>query len=342
MKAIVIREPGGLERLELTDWPTPEPGAGQVRVRVAACGVCYRDLVDREGKYPFMRRPIVTGHEWSGEIAAVGPGVRDFAVGDRVCATHRPACGECESCRAGEETRCLGAVASYGLTVDGGYAEEVLAWTASLVRVPAEVPLEDASFLHCTAGVALRALRKHGRLQAGQTVVMTGASGGVGVHALQVAKILGARVVAVTSSAAKAEPLRALGADDVVVAKGEFHKDVMARASHGGGADVALELVGAPTFNSSLRSLKLGGRVVIVGNITQERLDVNPGYLIVREASVAGSSGATRAELAEVLAWAAAGRLRPIVADRLPLAAARDAQARLAQKGVVGRIVVRP
>ncbi|HZS42109.1 MAG TPA: alcohol dehydrogenase catalytic domain-containing protein [Polyangia bacterium] len=340
MKAIVIREAGGPERLELADWPSPQPGAGQVLVRVAACGVCYRDLLDREGKYPFMKRPVVTGHEWAGEIVAIGAGVRQFAAGDRVATTHRPACGECAPCRAGDETHCQTAMASYGLTVDGGYAEEVLAWESSLVRVPDAVPLDGAAFLHCTAAVALRALRHHARLAAGQTVVMTGATGGVGVHALQVAKLLGARVVAVTSSAAKVEALRALGADDVLVAPdGNFHKEALART---GGADVALELVGGPTFNSSLRSLRLGGRLALVGNVTASSLEVNPGYLIVREIAVCGSSSATRAELSEVLAWAAAGKLRPIIADRLPLSAARDAQARLAQKGVVGRIVLVP
>jgi acryloyl-coenzyme A reductase len=341
MRAIQIREPGGLERLELVDVPSPEPGAGQVRVRVAACGVCYRDLLDRQGKYPFMKRPVITGHEFAGEVVARGPGVSAWAVGDRVASTHRPSCGECDVCRAGDETHCLRAPASYRLTVDGGYAEEVLAWESSLVRVPDAVALGDAAFLHCTAAVALRALRVHGRLRAGQTVLMTGATGGVGIHALQVAKILGARVVAVTSSAAKVEALRAAGADEVVLAAdGPFHRDVLARTE--GGADVALELVGAPTFNSSLRSLKMGGRLALVGNVTAERVDVNPGYLILRELAVEGSSSATRAELAEVLAWAAAGKLRPVVAARLPLTAARDAQARLADKGVIGRIVLEP
>jgi len=342
MRAIVIREPGGLDKLELTELPSLTAAAGQVRVRVRGCGVCYRDLLDREGKYPFMRRPVITGHEWAGEIVEVGAGVRDWQLGDRVATTHRPACGECARCLAGDETHCLQSVASYGLTVDGGYAEEVLAWPGSLVRVPDGVPLDEAAFLHCTAGVALRALRVHGRLREGQTVVITGASGGVGMHAIQVAKILGARVLAVTSNPNKSEALRAVGADEVVLspADGAFHKDIVARTS--GGADVALELVGAPTFNASLRSLAMGGRLALVGNVTAGRLDVNPGYLIMKEMAVEGSAGATRAELAQVLAWAAEGKLKPIVAARLPLTEARAAQTRLIDKDVVGRIVLQP
>jgi len=336
MKAIVIREAGGLEKLELAEWSIGEVGAGQVRVRVAGCGVCHRDLLDREGKYPFMRRPIVTGHEFSGTVEQVGEGVEGFAVGERVVSTHRPACGSCERCRAGEETHCLQSVASYGMTVDGGYAEQVIAYAGSLVKVPDAVVLEEAGFLHCTAAVALRALRHQARLVAGETVVITGASGGVGVHALQVAKLLGARVVAITSNPGKVEALRALGADQVVVGGGDFHRQL------GATADVALDLVGTPTLNASLRSLRMGGRLALVGNVSAERFELNPGFMIMREITLAGSLSASRAELAEVLGWVAAGRLRPIVAGRLPLAEARAAQARLVDKGVVGRLVLIP
>lgn len=338
MRAVVVREVG---QLEVTEWKTPTAGAGQLVVRVAGCGVCYRDLIDRDGKYPWMVRPIVTGHELAGTVTSVGAGVSDFAVGDRVAATHRAPCGECPACRSGEETRCVGSPVSYGITVDGGYAESVAVWASSLVKVPDGVDLVEAAFLHCTAAVALRALRKHARLEPGETVVMTGATGGVGVHALQVARILGARVVAVTSSPDKVERLRALGVDDVVVARdAHWHKEVMART--GGGADVALELVGAPTFNGSLRSLRFGGRLALVGNVTTERMEVNPGYLIVREVSVSGSASATRAELAEVLGWVRDGRLKPVVAARRPLEEALAAQAALADKRIVGRQVLVP
>jgi acryloyl-coenzyme A reductase len=338
MRAVVIREVG---KIEVTEWAAPTAGAGQVIVRVAACGVCHRDLIDRDGKYPFMRRPVVTGHELAGTVRAVGAGVRDFSVGDRVAAVHRAPCGECTACTAGEETRCLGSPVSYGLTVDGGYAEEVAVWASSLVKVPDGVDLVEASFLHCTAAVALRALRKHARLVAGETVVMTGATGGVGVHALQVARILGARVVAVTSSPDKEPRLRELGVADVVIARdAHWHKEVVART--GGGADVALELVGAPTFNGSLRALRFGGRLALVGNVTAERVEVNPGYLILREIAVAGSSSATRAELAEVLGWVRDGKLLPIVAARRPLEEAIAAQQALTDKRIVGRQVLVP
>ena len=339
MRAAVIRQIGALELVD--DWPAPAAAAGQVVVRVAACGVCHRDLIDRGGGYPWMRRPVVTGHEVAGIVEAVGDGVRGFGVGDRVVAVHRAPCGECAACAGGDETRCAASLVMYGVTVDGAYAERVALWASSLVRVPDGLELAAAAVLHCTAAVALRALRRHGRLVRGETVVMTGASGGVGVHALQVARILGARVVAVTSSPDKAAALRELGADDVVGATdAHWHKQVMART--GGGADLALELVGAPTFNGALRSLRFGGRLVLVGNVTTERVEVNPGYLISREIGVVGSASATRAELGEVLGWAQAGELRPIIAARRPLGEAREAQAALADKRIVGRQLLVP
>ena len=341
MRAIVIREAGGLDKLIATEVEWPRIDAGQVLVRVHATGVCHRDLLDREGKYPFMRRPIVTGHEFAGEIVEVHPSVTSWKVGERVVNLHRPPCGECEGCRAGDETLCMGSPYMFGLTVDGSYAEYVAAHAGALVRMPDVVPYDGACFLMCTAAVALRALRTHARLVAGETVVITGASGGVGIHAVQVAKILGARVIALTTSPAKVEALERAGADDVLVVKaGDFHREVLART--GGGAAVALELVGAPTFNSSLRSLRMGGRMVIVGNVTAERVEVNPGWLILRQVSVTGSSSARRQDVEDVLAWVAAGRLTPIIAGRMPLDGARAAQELLQQRGVTGRLVLLP
>jgi D-arabinose 1-dehydrogenase-like Zn-dependent alcohol dehydrogenase len=333
---MVIREAGA--PLELSDLATPVAGPGQVVVRVAACGVCYRDLLDREGKYPFMKRPVVTGHEVSGVVASDG---EKFKKGDRVVTTHRPSCGSCPACARGEETHCLQSPISYGLTADGGYAEEALLWEASLVAVPEALSLEAASFLHCTAAVALRALRHHARIEKGNTVLITGASGGVGVHAMQVAKILGARVVAVTSNPNKVELIKKYGADEVVVSSGDFHKQIGATVI-GATVDVALDLVGAPTFNSSLRSLGFGGRLVVIGNVTASRVELNPGYCIVRELSIHGSASATRAELAEVLDWAADGRLTPVISERFPLEGANAAQQRLYEKGVVGRQIIVP
>src|SRR4051812_12945954 len=126
MRAIVLHEPGPADHLTLADIAKPEPGPGQALVHVRAAGVCYRDVIDRRGGFPFMKRPVVPGHEFAGEVVAVGPDTVGVAVGDRVVNLHRAPCGECDMCKLGEEPRCIRAMFSYGMTADGGYAEFVV------------------------------------------------------------------------------------------------------------------------------------------------------------------------------------------------------------------------
>ena len=340
MKAIVLHESGPAENLHLEDVAVPSLTVGHALVRVHAAGVCYRDIIDRRGGFPFAKRPVVPGHEFAGVVESVASDVEDVSVGDRVANLHRSSCGECEYCLAGHAPRCARSPFFFGLTADGGYAEYVLAPAGSLVRLPVDVPFEHGCFLACTAGVALRGLRTHAELKEGETVLVTGASGGVGLHGMQVAKALGAHVVAVTSSAAKADFLRSHGADDVLVSGDfAFHKEVQRRT---GGVHVALDCVGAPTLNASIRSVRPMGRVVIAGNVTTERFEVNPGYAILNEVSLLGSSGCTRADLLDVFRWTQQGTLKPVVAGVFSLAQAADAHRQLEGKAVTGRLVLRP
>lgn len=342
MQAIVLREPGGPDQLRLESLPEPQPRPGGVVVRVHAEGVCFRDIVERRGGFAFIKRPVVPGHEWAGEIVAVGDGVEGFAVGDRVVNLHRAACGRCESCTAGHQMRCRRALEVFGLSVDGGYAQYVQAPVGCLVPLPAAIPYAQACFLNCTAGVALRALRSVAALQPGERVLVTGASGGVGMHAIQVARALDAHVIATTSSAAKREALLEIGAHEVVVGEpGELHRAVK-RATAGQGVDVALDCVGTPTLNASLRALRAGGRLVVVGNVTGERWAVNPGFLILAELQVFGSAGCNRDDLQQVLAWVEQGRLRPVLQQVLPLSAAAHAHRMLESQAVTGRLVLDP
>lgn len=309
-------------------------------VRVRACGVCYRDVLDRKGKFPFLQLPIVPGHEFAGEVASLGGGAKLFAEGDRVVNLHRNPCGACRACRGGDEVHCTNAWVNYGLTADGGYAEYVRAPESSLVALPREVPFEEGATLMCTTGTALRALRTKGRVGLGERVLVTGASGGVGLQAIQVAKLAGASVVAVTGSPAKAAALREAGADEVLVDReGGFHKEVLDRW---GGVDLGVEITGRPTFNATLRSLKPGGRLVLVGNLLAERVEVNPGLLILKGLTITGSDSSTRSDLEDAVRLAAEGKIRVTVADRLPLDRASEAHRRLEERGVIGRLVLVP
>ncbi len=337
---MVLHETGPADNLRLEDIAVPALMRDHVLVRVRAAGVCYRDVIDRRGGFPFMKKPVVPGHEFAGEVSGVGEGVSAWRAGDRVVNLHRAPCGECDYCRAGHEPRCARSPMMFGLTLDGGYAEYVLAPAGCLVKLPDAVSFEHGCFLACTAGVALRGLVTRGGLTAGEQVVVTGATGGVGLHAIQIVKALGARAIAITSSPHKAEVLREVGADEVVVSPTlSFHKEVQALT---GGAQLCLDCVGPPTLHSAIRCLRPMGRVVVCGNVSVTRHEINPGYFILTEVSLSGTSSCTRADLERVLGWVADGTLRPMLSEVLPLSRAADAHRRLEDKGVTGRLVLRP
>ncbi|HTJ42380.1 MAG TPA: alcohol dehydrogenase catalytic domain-containing protein, partial [Kofleriaceae bacterium] len=249
-----LREVGWDAALAIeSDDAAPVPGPGEVVVEVEACGVCGRDLIDRAGRFAFVQLPITPGHEAVGRVVAVGAGVEQWRVGDRVASMHRDACGDCPACRAGETSLCTSAAAVLGLLVDGGYARWLRAPENAFYSMPASIDPALAAIFHCTLGTAYRGLTR-ARVHAGARVLVTGANGGVGAAAVQIAKRLGATVIAQVRRDAHAELAQQLGASEVVVDNGAtIHKRVQP-------VDVAIDCVGAPTFNAAVRSLGVGGR----------------------------------------------------------------------------------
>ncbi|HEY1690650.1 MAG TPA: alcohol dehydrogenase catalytic domain-containing protein [Polyangiaceae bacterium] len=330
---------GARARLVQTGWDVPlayeasvEPArleAGQVRVAVDACGVCHRDLLDREGRFPFLRLPVTPGHEAAGRVVEVGAGVTAPSVGDHVATMHRDACGACPACARGDTTLCTGAAWVLGILADGGYASEIVLPASALYPVPADLPPAHAAVLHCTFGTAYRDLATLAKLQAGERVLVTGANGGVGVAAVQVAARLGAHVVALVRDAAHEPFLRSLGAREVVT-------DAKAVSP----VDVAIDTVGAPTFLGALHALQVGGRVVTLGNVTRDKVPLNLGLVITKGLSILGGSGATAAEMRAVLAMHAERPFHVAIARTLPLARADEAQRLVRQGGLVGRVVL--
>jgi acryloyl-coenzyme A reductase len=322
---------------EVSDAPLADPSGRDVVVEVAACGVCHRDLLDRAGRFPFIRLPVTPGHEVAGEVVAAGPEA-PFRIGDRVATMHRDACGECRSCRRGETSFCERAASVLGILADGGYARHLVVPESALFSVPEGPSLVEAAVMHCTFGTAYRDLITLGELEAGERVLVTGANGGVGSAAVQIAARLGAEVFAVVRDERHRSFLRELGAHHVVVDSGEgFHKRAEA-----GGIDLALDTVGVTTFNAALRSLRTGGRVVIVGNVTQQMASVNLGYVITRGLTIVGGSGATRTDMAALCALHAERPLRVAIDRVLPLAQAEEAQRLVRAGGLAGRIVLVP
>ena len=341
MRAVQLTAFDQPDNLELREVPVPRPGPGEALVRVGACGVCGRDRVDRRGGYPGMRLPVTLGHEIAGTVAAVGSATADLAVGDRVATLQSVPCGACPDCAAGLTNRCANP-RTFGHKLDGGYAEYVAAPAGAFVPLPPGIPDDVGAVLACAVGTCLRALRDQARLRAGETVAITGAGGGLGLQGIQVARMLGARPIALTTSEEKAAALREAGAGDVVSAgDGRFARGVR-ELTGGRGADVVLELVGAPTLENALRCLRPGGRLALVGNVQAERVELNPGLIIVRELEIVGSAMQTRADLEETVALVAAGRLVPTVGHWFPLEQAIEAHRLLEQRGNVGRVVLTP
>ena len=341
MHAVVLEQFGGPERLGYRQAPDPEIGPDDVLVRVRASGVCGRDLIDARGGFPALQLPAILGHEFAGEVLAAGTSVRDFRPGDRVVNLHRPYCGDCRNCMAGASVDCERAWQSFGHTVPGGYAERVAAHQRALIKFPSEIDFAEAAPVMCTAAVALRGLRHQARLTLGEQVLITGASGGVGVAAIQIARALGARVIAVTSNHDKRERLRQLGADEVVVSpNGDFHD--LVRGVSGGGVDVALELTGSTTFASALRSLRARGRMVVIGNIDTGKVSVNLGAMILYSYALFGSHGASHQDVADCFELMRRGALRTIIDSRLPLERAAEAHRLLAERRAFGRVVLVP
>jgi len=340
MHAIVLSKLGGPEELEYREVPDPEPARGEVLVKVAAEGVCGRDLIDRRGGFRGLPLPVILGHEFAGQVVRAAPET-GLAPGDRVANLLRLGCGACRSCSRGEAVICEKGWQSYGQTRNGGYAELVTATPATLVKVPAGVSDVDAASAACTFGTALRALRTVGKVTLSDQLLITGASGGVGIAAIQIAKALGARVIAATSSDAKRQALLDAGAADVVVdAQGAVHEKV--RALVPAGVDAVLELTGSPTFTSSMRSLRNGGRLILVGNILADSIKINPGAVILFGYQVLGSAGCTRTDLEDVFTMIAQKRLRVVLHRVLPLKSAAEAHKILADRGAIGRVVLTP
>jgi propanol-preferring alcohol dehydrogenase len=311
MKAAVVPELGG--KLEIRELPVPEPGEGQVLVKIEASGLCHTDIHAAHGDWPVKPNPpFVPGHEGVGVVTATGPGATLHKAGDRVAiAWLGSACGHCQYCIAGWETLCE-AQENSGYSVDGAFAEYAVADDRYVVSVPDAISSFDAAPLTC-AGVTTFKAVKVSRLQPGETAVVFGI-GGLGHLALQYARVLGARVIAVDVEDAKLDLARELGADYTVNAR---TTDPVQAIAGLGGADVAVSLAAAPrAFEQAFGSLRRGGRLVCVALPADDKMSVSIFNTVLGGKSIIGSIVGTRNDLADVFALHAAGRTRVIAQPR--------------------------
>ncbi|MGA7596517.1 MAG: alcohol dehydrogenase catalytic domain-containing protein [Pseudolabrys sp.] len=345
MKAMVVHQPGGTEVLSLERVADPIAGPKDVIIKVDACGVCFHDIVTRNGTLKFgVQMPCILGHEISGTVVDVGRDVRAFQRGDRVATVQRyHICGACRYCRTGRETLCPERKFTGDWGMVGGYAEYVAIEDDNVALVPEGVELQDAAIVACAIGTILNAIREIGKLQPGETALVTGAGGGLGMHAIQLARLAGALVIAQTTSPEKADQIRALGAHTVIFhSRGEDFSNAVKKANGGLGVDVAIDNVGSQLFESIRRSMGIGGRWIMIGQLTGEFVPFNPAQLFLKNVSMLSATSTTRKQLDDCLALVARGVIKPFVSLALPLEQAAQEHELVETGKSSGRIVLRP
>jgi acryloyl-coenzyme A reductase len=346
MRAVVVRRPGAAKNvMRVETVPDPMPGPRTVIIKVAACGVCFHDVATRNGTLKAgISMPIIPGHEIAGTVVDVGPDVRGIKIGDRVATTQRRhVCGQCRYCRSGREPLCNEAEFIGDAGLNGGFAELVAVEHDNVALVPDGVALDAAAIACCAIGTMYHAICEIGRVRQGESVLVTGAGGGLGMHGLQIARAAGACVIAHTTSREKAEAIRAAGADSVIVGErgGDFAQAVR-ESTRGEGVDVAIDNVGSPAFHSTRRSLARGGRWVLVGQLGGEFVPFNPAQLFLKGISLLSATSTTREELRRTLDLMARGAVRAILSGAVPLDAAAEAHDEAENGRALGRLVVEP
>ncbi len=335
MRTVLTMAHGGLEVLRLVDdQPEPVADPGEVIVAVAATAVNFHDIFTRRGM-PGIRipLPVVTGSDVAGTIAALGQGVAGWSVGNRVLI---------------DPVFRDGRIGMIGESADGGRADYVKCRSDQLVMVPDAVSLNAAATLPLAYGTAHRMLHMRGRGTAGETILILGASGGVGVACVQLAKLQGAIVIACASSAAKLERLEAIGADHLIdysrtdIIDGARAIVGKPRVSGEGGVDVAVNFTGGDTWAATQRCVKRGGRILTCGATAGFEVTTDMRYLWTFEHDVLGSNGWTREDLISLLDLVAIGRLAPLIDRILPFEAAADAERLLEERAAVGKILLKP
>ena len=342
MKAIVLHEYGDFDRLRWQEVDTPAPGFGELLIRNRSVGLNHCDTDLRRGLFGVAQVfPHVMGVDSAGTVEAVGPGVTGFQPGDRVAPHFLLACGTCRNCLRGRENICLNA-GVLGVTTWGTYAQFTRVRSNNVVRIPDGLSFEDAVAAQTPFATAWEALIEVGKLRAGETVLVNAAGSGVGSAGIQIAKLAGATVIATTGADSKIAAAKALGADAVLnYASADVPSAVM-DLTGGLGVDIAFDMVGGARLTDCIAALALGGRIVSVGAHGGEHVDIDMIELFRKHISLHGCGRSTRAMVEEVLGLVAAGKLKPVIHARYPLAEAAEAHRLMESRAFFGRMVMDP
>ena len=345
MKAVVVNKAGGLDALTYTDIPDPQPQGHELVLKVHSCGVCFHDVLTRNGTLKAgVRLPCVLGHEVAGTVVELGAQVKGFKLGDRVATTQRSyICGHCRFCRSGFEPLCAQRVFLGDVGLVGGYAQYLAISSDCIAQVPDGVDLDHAAVAACAVGTVLNAVRDVGRVQMGETVLITGAGGGLGLHAIQLARLAGARVLAQTTSADKVELIRKMGAHEVVLHKrGEPFAPLVRDMTQGQGADVIIDNVGTVLFEDMRKSLAIQGRWLMIGQLTGDFVPFNPAQFFLKNQSLLSVTSTSRTQLEDVLTLMQRGQVTPVIERKLPLSEVAQAHQAVEAGRTTGRWLLSP
>jgi len=340
MKVVRIHQFGGPEVLIYEDAPDPKLHKDQVLVRVRACALNHLDLWVRQG-LPGVNLPHILGSDIAGEIVEVGEYISDFKAGQRVLLAPMSFCNHCAKCTAGLQNQCR-QYSVLGNTVDGGNCELIAVPAVNIIPIPDSLSFNDAASVPLVFLTAWHMLTGRAAIRPGQTVLVLGANSGVGIAAIQIAKMFHARVITTAGDERKMERARELGADFVINHYQQKISQEVRAVTKGEGVDIVIEHVGPATWGESVRSLKAGGTLVTCGATTGPKTDLDLRFLFSRQLSLLGSYMGTMGELNEVLGHVFAGRLKPVVDRAFPLRETRAAHEYLAKSQMFGKVVVSP
>jgi NADPH:quinone reductase-like Zn-dependent oxidoreductase len=341
MKAVYLEEHGGPEVLRMGDLDDPTPGHDDVVIDVRATSLNHLDLFVRRGA-PGIKVPLphVLGSDASGVVSALGDGVDDVKIGDRVLVDPTLTCGRCETCARGDGTLCshFGVVGEHGW---GGYAEKLVVPSKNVIRIPDDLSWETAAAVPLVFVTAWRMMITRGRLKPGEDVLILGAAAGVGIACIQIAKLTGARVFAAAAGSEKLELCRSLGADVLI----DYHKEDFVKRvreeTGDRGVHVCVDYVGRETWSKTLRVVTGGGRVLTCGATTGYDTQTDLRHVFYRQLEIIGSTMGPKSDLMAALKYVFRGDMKPAIGKVMPLDKVADAHRLMEARRVLGKVVIR-
>lgn len=342
MRAVVLRKHGGPEVLTVEDLPEPHAGPGEVRVRVAAVAVNHLDIWVRNGlPHLKLEYPFRLGADVAGTVDEVGPGVRGVAAGDEIVVNPGQSCGRCRECLSGRDNLCRW-FRLMGEDISGGYCEQIVVPAQNVVPKPRSLSFTDAAALPTTFLTAWQMLTRKAPVRPGDDVLVMAAGSGVGVAAVQIARLHGARVIATASTDDKLARARALGADETINHASQDLVAEVKRLTGKRGVDIIFEHVGAEVWPKLILSVARGGRIVTCGATSGWDARTDLRHVFFRQLEILGSTMGPKGDLFPILDHVGAGRLKAVVDRTMPLGEAQAAHLLLQERAVFGKIVLVP